>query len=68
MGGRSREFTHSDRWSWVGELSEKRLDRYGYMSSNKIDNYNDKTRKGALNYELTREYRNRNGVDPEWAR
>lgn len=66
MGGRSREYPQSDRWAWVQELSDYRLERYGMMSWHKSDQYEDTIRKGALNYALTQEYERRNGVKPEW--
>lgn len=68
MGGRSREYSHSDKWSWVSELSEYRLERYGRMSSHKLDQGGDDIKKGSLNYELSKQYEKRHGVSPSWKR
>ena len=63
MGGRGRDFTSSDRWAWVGELSDSRLEQYGKMSS-----YKDESNIGkmALNYEAAKEFERRHGYTPEW--
>ncbi len=68
MGGRSREYTHSDKWSWVGELSDGRLDNYGRMTAHKIDQGQNDIGKNALNYELSRQYQKRTGNSPGWKR
>ncbi len=63
MGGRGRDFSSSDRWAWVGELSDYRLEQYGKMSS-----YKDESDigKSVLNYEAAKEFKRRHGIDPEW--
>lgn len=66
MGGRSRNYTHSDRWSWVSELSDSRLENYGRMSGHKFDQGKADMGKEALNYELSKEYEKRKGSAPSW--
>ena len=69
MGGRSRINTNNDRWSWVQELSDSRLQAYGRMSIasyRKGDNTSRDNRQ-SLNYWLSREYENRYGGQPGWA-
>lgn len=65
MGGRGRETVSSDRWGWVGELSNDRLERYGHMSAYKSQH--DDIQKGSLNYYLAKEHENRFGSSPSWA-
>lgn len=68
MGGRSRNEEFSDRWSWIGELSNDRIDSYGRMTAHKIDNGNSDWGKESLNYELSRRYESIHGFSPEWKR
>ena len=68
MGGRSREYTHSDKWSWVGELSDSRLNNYGQMTAHKIDRGESDFGKDALNFELSKQYEKRTGSAPGWKR
>ncbi len=63
MGGRGRDFSSSEQWAWVGELSDYRLERYGRMSNYQHDKDDGKV---ALNYECVKEYNRRHGHDPEW--
>lgn len=65
MGGRGTIKT-TDRWAWVQELSDYRLERYGFMSMHHYKQGNDDVRKGAFNYELSHEYERRHGVKPSW--
>ena len=68
MGGRSRA-VNQDRWDWVKELSDSRLDNYGRMSiaSNRNDNVSrSHDRRESLNYWLAQEYSNRKGSEPSW--
>ncbi|MGD9949828.1 MAG: hypothetical protein AB7U29_20080 [Desulfobulbus sp.] len=63
MGGRGRDFSSSEKWAWVGELSDSRLERYGRMSSTKDES---DIGKMALNYECSKEFERRHGCKPEW--
>ena len=63
MGGRGREYKQSEQWSWVGELSNERLDNYGKMSWHHIDESHG---KDALNYECANEFERRHGYRPDW--
>jgi len=63
MGGRGREQQQKDRWDWVSELSDSRLERYGKMSSHKDA---ADMQKGALNWACAKEYERRKGAAPEW--
>lgn len=68
MGGRSR-VVNKDRWDWVKELSDSRLDNYGRMSiaSNRNDiDSRSFDRRASLNYWLAKEHSNRNGSEPSW--
>ena len=65
MGGRGRDYVRADRWSWVGELSNDRLESYGKMSSYKSESDLGKT---ALNFECSKEFERRNGFKPEWSK
>jgi len=63
MGGRGRNIQNKDRWDWVKELSDSRLESYGKMSS-----YKDPAdlRKVALNWACVQEFERRTGGSPEW--
>ena len=65
MGGRGREYKRADRWSWIGELSDSRLENYGKMTSYRTDN---DLGKEALNFECSKEYERRFGMKPEWSK
>ena len=68
MGGRSRKETGlTDRWAWIAELSDQRLNNYGYMSARSIDR-NPTISKEALNFELGKYFERKFGYKPEWAR
>lgn len=67
MGGRGRDIEHQDRWDWVKELPNDRLERYGKMSAYKVDTRTDYS-KEALNFECANEYKRRHGHDPKWKR
>lgn len=62
MGGRSRQVKTQDRWQWVSELSEYRLQQYGLMSMHQSGDI----KKDALNYALSNEYEARHGKKPTW--
>ncbi|WP_028582396.1 hypothetical protein [Desulfogranum japonicum] len=66
MGGRSRKVQQEDRWDFVKELSDYRLQQYGLMTRQHINQGDDDIRKGAFNYELAIEYYRRNGSAPSW--
>lgn len=73
MGGRSRkESEYSDNWSWLGNISNDRLENYGKMTAYKIDsmtsNEQHNSGKSTLNWYMTKEYQKRNGSDPWWKR
>jgi len=63
MGGRGRNTEVKDRWDWVKELSDTRLESYGKMSSHKDP---ADISKGALNWACAKEYERRTGGNPEW--
>jgi len=63
MGGRGRDYKSSDRWAWIGELSDSRLEQYGKMSSFKDDS---DLGKMSLNFEASKEFERRHGFTPEW--
>lgn len=69
MGGRGLRYdeikknNQSDNWSWLSELTDKRLENYGKMSWHQSD---DGGSKDALNYYAVKEYENRNGFTPDW--
>lgn len=66
MGGRSRQQKLPDRWDWVKELSDNRLDNYGKMSAAKYrENYSDRS-KSALHNEAAAEFERRHGSKPSW--
>lgn len=65
MGGRGREYNHRDKWDWIGELSDDRLERYGKMSSYKVES---DIGKESLNYWCSQEFERRNGFKPEWSK
>lgn len=68
MGGRSTEYKTSDRWAWIFELSDSRIENYGRMTAHKIDSGNYDIGKESLNYELSRLFESRTGKEPEWKR
>lgn len=68
MGGRSRVQKLSDRWSWIEELSDSRLENYGRMSAHKIDQGESDLGKESLNFELARHFENKHGFAPKWKR
>ena len=65
MGGRGRETKYKDRWDWVKELSDQRLENYGRMSGDKMSARRDFS-KEALNWACANEYERRTGVTPTW--
>lgn len=68
MGGRSRKQTLPDRWDWVKELTDSRLDSYGRMSNHKLLSHEDNGHsKAALNGECALEFERRHGYKPTWA-
>lgn len=74
MGGRSKERTEllPDRFSWLKEVSNDRLDRYGRAGQARyLSGKEDPKRKtgvfDAVWDHAATEYRIRNGVDPEWS-
>jgi len=68
MGGRSRRQVIADRWAWIEELSDSRLESYGRMSAHKIDQGTSDHGKEALNYALSNYFENKHGYSPEWKR
>ena len=70
MGGRGRETQRErkieiDRWAWVQELSDVRLENYGKMSSYQPESDLGKT---ALNWACAKEFERRTGDAPSWKR
>lgn len=65
MGGRGRTTRNKDRWDWVQELSDDRLQKYGHMSAYKAQH--DNHQKGPLNFALAKEHERRFGFKPNWA-
>ena len=68
MGGRSRSVKHQDKWDWIKELSNERLENYGYMSS-KQSTFSDGVEnisKSSLNYFAGKEFESRHGMLPSW--
>lgn len=63
MGGRGRNTEKKDRWDWVKELSDSRLESYGKMSGHKSK---DDISKDALNWACAKEFERRTGGKPEW--
>ncbi len=68
MGGRGSERDIRDKWDFVKELSDFRLQRYGLMTEHKIDQKDDQFRKEAFNWALGDEYFQRHGSYPSWYR
>lgn len=72
MGGRGREHHQKDRWDWVKELSDYRLEGYGRMSLDWPNRWGNKPitdySKEALNWACAKEFERRHGVKPEWAK
>jgi hypothetical protein len=69
MGGRGRVQENKDRWDWVKELSDTRLENYGKMTFWKDPyGYKDKTDWGkeSLNWECVKEFERRKGYHPDW--
>jgi len=70
MGGRGREQKTKDRWSWVSELSDSRLEGYGKMSLDWPNRYGNKPitdySKEALNFACANEFERRYGQRPAW--
>jgi hypothetical protein len=68
MGGRSRKALHKDRWAWITELSDSRLEGYGKMSADKSFDFDGVSNiaKQALNHHAAKEYESRHGVLPKW--
>lgn len=65
MGGRSREYEQKDRWDWVGELSDYRLQQYGLMAGHQSEGGKDLS-KSSLNWACANEYESRHGKSPDW--
>ncbi len=65
MGGRGRSIDRSDRWDWVSELSDYRLQQYGRMSNHQSDDGKNVS-KDVLNWACTKEYESRHGKAPSW--
>ncbi len=68
MGGRGRETQQErkieiDRWAWVQELSDIRLENYGKMSSYKPES---DVSKSTLNWACAKEFERRTGDSPSW--
>jgi hypothetical protein len=75
MGGRSRkEREMVDRYAFISELSDERLENYGRYTSADHQNWNESqtTQTGILtnttvfNERLSNEYRSRFGERPDW--
>ena len=65
MGGRSRKVDAVDRWDWVSELSDYRLQQYGLMSKYNSNDGRDLS-KTSLNWACSNEYESRYGKAPDW--
>lgn len=72
MGGRSKEGRKlTDRWAWIGELSSERFERYGRYSQiqasadRKAGQFNSSA--SNLNYQLSKYYESKYGVEPAWS-
>lgn len=66
MGGRSRKQPFVDRWDWVKDLSDNRLDKYGQMSCIKSHQNPADESKRSLNYWAAQEFERRKGYKPTW--
>jgi len=66
MGGRSRKYTPPDRWDWLQEISDQRLERYGRMSGHKVKDGSADLSKFALHNEAASEFKRRHGYNPDW--
>jgi hypothetical protein len=68
VGGRSRKEKPKDRWAFIKELSDDRLQRYGIMSSKKFDPARgwESWGKESLNFEAAKEFERRTGQKPFW--
>ncbi len=62
MGGRGSEYVYTNKWDFIEDISDYRLDRYGLMTSH----HQDDVRKGAFNHNLAAEYAFRHGRVPSW--
>lgn len=82
MGGRSKEGHQlTDRWKWIAELSEERLNNYGKYSAIESEQHRAaglsdsqsalvRGREGSastLNFQLSEYYKSKYGVEPEWS-
>lgn len=73
MGGRS-EHRHDrdipDRFSWIRELSDERLENYGRYGAIAVDHAERHRGRSpdVVNYYASIEYKNRHGVEPDWKR
>lgn len=76
MGGRSRTYNKDDRWDWLKDLSDDRLNNYGHMAEKSL-RQDDKPinaqtdqvtrdQREALYDNVAKEYERRNGGKPEW--
>lgn len=61
-----REHIHSDHWSWVGSLSDQRLENYGHVMARREQEGTLENEQGAFLRELRKEHRHRNGELPLW--
>jgi hypothetical protein len=71
MGGRSREGHQlTDRWKWIGELSEERFNNYAKYSQIQAseDRKNGVNGSAAnLNFQLAKFYESKHGSEPSWS-
>lgn len=61
-----REHVHSDHWSWVGDLSDQRLENYGHVMARREQEGILQDEQGAFLRELRKEHRHRSGELPLW--
>lgn len=70
MGGRSREpEDYRNRWSFIGDLSNQRIENYGKYTEQFISSLGGQGgiyNKLDFNRRLADEYQNRYGVRPAW--
>lgn len=71
MGGRSKEKHQlTDRWAWIGELSEERFNNYAKYSQIQAAFERDNGIKGTaadLNFQLAKYYQAKHGTEPAWS-
>ncbi len=82
MGGRSKQGHQlTDRWQWIEDLSEERLNNYGRYSQIETDAHRAaglsdsqsalvRGREGSaanLNFQLAKYYESKYGAEPEWS-